>query len=395
MQPAAPPTLLLVPAVAVRAYERIRDALPGVEVHFAVKCQPHPALLGALAGAGAHFEVASAAEIEAVAGVGADPADVVFSHPVKTVADIHTARAAGVDLFAFDSVDELAKLVEHAPGAQVMVRMATRPAASDVPSEGKFGVDVRSAVTLLLAAAEAGQRPAGIAFHVGSQCLDPQAWVRAIDDAVWIMRELDRHGLRLDVLDIGGGFPAGYAAHPAPPEITVYGQTIRAALAKRLPYPVRVIAEPGRAIAAEAGTMRATVVGTARRHNRRWAHLDVGAFHGFIEALETNRGLRWPVADSRGDGVRDYWTLTGPSCDGQDTIVDDVLLSAELRRDDQVMIACAGAYTNAYTSGAFNGFPVPEVVELYDQAAGTAGRPGTGGEEDDADRSPQPASPAA
>lgn len=125
---------------AVRAYGRIRDALPGIGVHYAVKCQPDPAVLAGLVKAGARFEVASAREIRALRRLGVPGSEMVFANPVKPITDIAYAWKQGVPTYAFDSPAELVKLRTAAPGTEVMVRLATAP-GSEVPSEGKFGVD--------------------------------------------------------------------------------------------------------------------------------------------------------------------------------------------------------------------------------------------------------------
>jgi ornithine decarboxylase len=126
---------------------------------------------------------------------------------------------------------------------------------------------------------------------------------------------------------------------------------------------------------AEAGRLRANVIGTAVRGGRRWAHLDVGAFNGLMESLETGNQLRFPASDSRGSARRDRFHLTGPTCDSQDTIMFDVELSADLRTGDQVYLDGTGAYTTVYAS-RFNGFDVPAVrcvtgvaIETSDDAA--------------------------
>jgi ornithine decarboxylase len=116
--------------------------------------------------------------------------------------------------------------------------------------------------------------------------------------------------------------------------------------------------EPGRALVAEAGVMVATVIGLAERAGRRWVHLDVGAFNGFMEALESGNLLRFPVTDSRGSADRPPAHLTGPTCDSQDTIMFDVPLSVDVAVDDRVFLGTAGAYTTSYASD-FNGFAVP------------------------------------
>lgn len=356
------PELIMDLAVVTAHHRRLTRALPGVAVHFAMKCQPDPPLLQHLQGLGCRFEIASLPELATLIELGVAPTEVIFSNPVKPWWHIRGAYAAGVRRFAADSDAELVKLARHAPGSSVMIRLAVTPAASDVPSEGKFGVAPDEAVRLLLAAVDVGLRPWGLTFHVGSQMTDPGAWTAPIHDVAMIMERLTPLGVRLEGLDIGGGFPADYGA-PVPP-IEQYGVLIMAALG-RLPYEVEVLAEPGRGLVADAGRLRTTVIGLAERRGRRWVHLDVGAFNGNMEALETGRRLVLPMTDERG-GPTVRSVVTGPSCDSQDTLRDDAPLSVDLRVGDRVVLHTAGAYTTAYAS-EFNGFQVPTIS--YDTAS--------------------------
>src|SRR5690242_1013660 len=339
------------------AYRRIVAALPMVTVHYATKCNPHPAVLSRLRAIGSSFEIASAVELDTLRRIGVDPAELIYSNPVKPIAHVQRAYAAGVRRFAFDSLDELAKLATVAPDASAFVRLAAHSTRSDVPSEGKFGVDPEAAVGLLLAARDLGLDPYGIAFHVGSQMLSPLAWAQPLKVVGQVMERLSSSGIRLRMVDIGGGFPARYGAQPLP--LTEFADVIAAGLAA-LPYAVDVVIEPGRAVVAEAGTLIATVIGTALRHGDRWAHLDVGAFNGLMESLETNHRLRFPVSDSRRSALHDRFHLTGPTCDSQDTILYGVELSADLSTGDRVYIGSTGSYTTVYASH-FNGFEPPTV----------------------------------
>ena len=359
-EPAAPltPYLCMDLARVERAYRELRTALPEADVHYAMKCNPDPRILRTLAGAGASFEIASAGELSELIAVGVRPPDVLFSNPVKFPDHVRMAYAAGVWRFAFDSDAELDKIAEHAPGSAVYVRLATAAAGSEVPSEGKFGVDAQTGARLLRRAVDLGLRCHGITFHVGSQMTDPGAWETAIAHSAVLVRDLLTSGLRITMLDLGGGFPARYD-HDVP-ELAAYGEQIRTAVETHLPYPVQLVVEPGRALVAEAGTMTAGVIGVARRGARTWIHLDVGAFNGMMESLETQNQLRYPVTDSRGSARRIRCTLTGPTCDSQDTMLYDVPLSADLRVGDQVHIHVAGAYTTGYAS-RFNGFDIPPV----------------------------------
>ena len=255
------------------------------------------------------------------------PADVIFSNPVKPPGGMSAqADADGVYRFGVDSDAEVAKLapVRSRIGG-VSCGWPVEPAASEVPSEGKFGVDAGTACRLLLAAFDAGLQPWAVGFHVGSQMTDPQAWVGPIRAAAGIMRSLEPSGIRLAALDIGGGFPADYGA-PVPPDRglrRVHSGCARVAALS----PVDLVAEPGRGLVADAGRLETTVIGTAERGGRRWVHLDVGAFNGGMEALETGHRLVLPMTDSRG-GPTAEWNVTGPSCD---TLRYGAVLSAGLR----------------------------------------------------------------
>jgi ornithine decarboxylase len=352
------PVLVMDLDLVAEAYRALTRAMPGVGVYFAVKCNPYQPVLARLSELGSKFEIASAAELDELLAVGVQPADVLFSNPVKPKAHIAYAYAIGVRHFAADSPEELAKLVQLAPGSRVIARLATRRTRSMVPSEGKFGVDAETVAELLLSARDHGLSPYGVAFHVGSQMMSPQAWRDPLERVGEVMEKLAADNVFLEMVNLGGGFPASYTG-TEPPPLTEYGAVIAAGLAA-LPYPVRAVVEPGRALVAAAGTLVATVIGTAVRGGARWVHLDVGAFNGLMESLETNNTLRFPVADSLFADVREKCHLTGPTCDSQDTILFDVEMSAGLSAGHRVYIGSAGAYTTVYAS-RFNGFAVPAV----------------------------------
>ncbi len=340
-----------------RAYLTLLDALGVDAIHYAVKCNPDRQVLARLHALGCRFEIASHTELALLRTIGVAGADVLYSNPVKPVEHVRQAHRAGCWRFAVDSPAELAKLARHAPGAAVYVRLRTQGGrTSAVPSEGKFGVDAQHAYQLLCDAPGFGLRPYGLTFHVGSQMTRPTAWAEAITEAGDLLTALASAGVRLAMLDIGGGFPASYrGAAPDPHE---YGAFVRQALGQ-LPYRPQVVAEPGRALVADAGVLVGTVIGTATRAGRDWVHLDVGAFNGLMEALETGNTLAFPLTDSRRRTEQTRYHLTGPTCDSQDTIMFDAPLSAGITEGDRIHIRTAGAYTTAYAA-RFNGFEIPE-----------------------------------
>ena len=350
------PYLLMDLDAVGRAYASIAEALGDVTVRYAVKCNPDARILRRLHAVGSSFEIASTSELRLLTGLGVRAEDVLFSSPIKPWNQIQEAARAGVWRFTFDSASELDKLAEYAPGAAVSVRLGTRDLGSEVPSEGKFGVGAEQAAELLRLAGTLGLEPHGIAYHVGSQMTNPAAWEDATRQSAAVMRALQPHGIRLRLLNIGGGFPAQYASRI--PDLSEYGARIRRVVDRHLPYPLQLCAEPGRALVAEAGVLVASIIGTAERFGKLWLHLDVGAFNGMMETLLTGNRLVYPLADSRSSVDRRPYHITGPTCDSQDTMFFGVPLSEGLLPGDQVYIYTAGAYTTCYAS-RFNGFGPP------------------------------------
>ncbi|WP_250033050.1 type III PLP-dependent enzyme [Paractinoplanes maris] len=350
--------------VAAR-HTAFRAALPGVAVHYAMKCNPSEEILRTLHAEGAGFEVASIGELRMLQAIGVDPADVLYSNPVKPPSHIAAAHAAGLWRFSFDSPNELAKIAEHAPGSAVYVRLRVDDEASVFPLSRKFGTDPEDAYDLLLLAERLGLRAYGVTFHVGSQCGRPGAWAEAIDTAGKLLDRLRHDGIHLEMLDLGGGFPARYTTDV--PTIEQIGAATTEAL-DALPYrPQLIVAEPGRHLVAESGVLAATVIGHERRDEENWLYLEVGAFNGLMEVLQTPGGWDFPIRTSLTE-VRELvpYTVTGPTCDSSDTIGYGIMLPAGLRTSDVLYIGTTGAYTLAYASN-FNGFdqPIPLFVGLH------------------------------
>lgn len=347
------------------AYDKLHTLLPEAKIHYAMKCNPVLEILQTVKASGGSFEIASASELMVLESNDlADTTSIIYSNPVKPIEDIIYAYEKGIRRFAFDSRCEIDKLAEYAPGAEVYIRLAALDHESIVDSEGKFGVPGEDAIALMVEAKEKGLIPVGVAFHVGSQMLNPKSWQFAIDQAIQVIEALSHENITLTFLDVGGGFPAQYSgvSEDKLEEITT---AIKKGL-QELPYPLEIILEPGRYLVADAGVIEATVIGFSERFNKNWLYLNVGALNGLLEALETHNQLQFPMWDSKkSEGTKSY-TVTGPTCDSQDTIVYNAILSDDLTVGDKVFIGAAGAYTNTYI-GAFNGFEAPEITIAKDK----------------------------
>src|SRR5262249_49461209 len=162
-----------------------------------------------------------------------------------------------------------------------------------------------------------GLRPRGVCFHVGSQQLDPAQWKPAIAAAASVFDRAAAHGVRLDLVDIGGGFPAGYL-EPVPP-IDRYAEAGYSSLAAQFEAPPQIILEPGRFIVADAGVLLSEVVLVSTRSHdasERWVYLDVGIYGGLAEAQDEI--IRYPIVTSRDGGPCGPVILAGPTCDSTD-----------------------------------------------------------------------------
>ena len=335
-------------------------ALPGVRPFYALKCNSEPEILRTVATYGAGFEIASLGELRMLQDIGVDPSEVLYSNTVKPAAHVRAAYEAGVWRFAIDSEGELEKIARCAPGSAVYVRVRVDDSGAVFPLSRKFGAESHHARALLLQARHLGLTPYGLTFHVGSQCTCTSAWVQALSSMGRLMRQLARDGLQLEMLDVGGGFPARYG-EPAP-TIGEIGAVVTRALDEMLPYrPALIAAEPGRHLVAETAVMVAEVLGREVRAGEDWLYLDVGAYNGLLETQQTVGQWRFPLWSSRQDhGAVEHvpFTLTGPSCDSSDTMIYGALLPVTMSEGDRVYVGSAGAYTLSYASH-FNGFPPP------------------------------------
>lgn len=340
------------------AYARLSKNFAGIEIYYAMKCNPNPEIMKTVFECGGQFEISSANEMVKAIAVGAEPKNILFSNPVKTLADIKSTHKAGVECFAFDSYSEIDKIATGAPGAKVFVRISIPVRKSVVASEGKFGVAIDYARDLMHYAKKMGLRTYGISFHVGSQMLDCESWSYAIQHCAKLIAILGKSHIQIEMLDMGGGFPVCYK-DVSRDNLDRISAKILKALKKYIPENIRVVAEPGRYLVADSGVMTSTIIGSAERFGRKWLHLDVGANNGLMEAVQTSNALEYPVFDSKKSDEKDIFVLTGPTCDSQDTVMFDVPVSADIQIGDKIYFEYAGAYTTAMSEN-FNGFPSPK-----------------------------------
>ena len=356
-QPATPCLVLDVDRVE-RNFAALRAALPLAQIYYAVKANPAHPILERLVRLGSRFDAASYEEIAACLQAGAAPSAVSYGNTIKKVSAIRSAHAAGVDMFAFDSAEELDKLARHAPGSRVYCRILVENAGADWPLSRKFGTTIESARALMLRAGELGLDPYGLSFHVGSQQTTTASYEAAIGRVAMLFTDLRDAGVNLRMVNLGGGFPVRYRDEV--PGIDDFGRAIMRAMTGHFGNALPdMLIEPGRFIVADAGVVSAEVVLVSRREADdpvRWVYLDIGRFGGLAET--EGEAIRYHITTPHDGGAAGPVAIAGPTCDGADIMYErsNYRLPLALTGGDRVEVLATGAYVTTYASQRFNGF---------------------------------------
>ncbi|MGR3322891.1 MAG: type III PLP-dependent enzyme [Pseudooceanicola sp.] len=359
------PTLVLDVDRVEEQYHALKAGLGRARIHYAVKANPDRAIVERLVDLGSGFDAASRAEIELCLSLGARPDHISFGNTVKKPRDIEFAWGAGVTLFAADAEEELEKIAEFAPGAEVYIRLIVDASEADWPLSRKFGIAREGAVRLLDYTRDLGLKPVGLSFHVGSQTKRAEMWTTTLDQVASVWNAAKEAGHELTLLNIGGGFPAYYGEEIQGP--TPYARRVMELVTERFGDTVEVMAEPGRGLVAEAGMIAAEVLLVSRKSDadlHRWVYLDIGKFSGLAETMD--EAIRYQFTTDRDHEAMGPCILAGPSCDSADVLYEKrpVELPVGLKAGDRFLIRNCGAYTSTYASIGFNGFPPLDVVVI-------------------------------
>lgn len=338
------------------------ERFPG-HVFYAVKANPSPWALDALwAGGVRGFDVASEAEAKLVAERFPE-ARLAFMHPVKSRRAIRNAyHKYGVRIFALDSVDELEKILAETDGAKdltLIVRMTVSNDSASYPLAQKFGATAAEAPELLRRVRQATEEIMGVSFHVGSQCMRPLAYKTAMME---VNRAIIAAGVVVDVVDIGGGFPAIYPEMNPAPMQAYMDEIAQGFEGMYVAQNAQLWSEPGRALVAEAGSIVARV--ELRKSDA--LYLNDGGYGNLFDAAHVN--WKFPVKLLRGKASRAKlapFRFYGPTCDSLDTAVGPFMLPADIREGDYIEIGMLGAYSTSIATN-FNGFGETITIEAKD-----------------------------
>ncbi len=351
-----------------RNYAMFKKCLPRVQAYYAVKANPDPVIVKTLFDAGASFDVASMPEFHIVHEYIKDMPykqrqawiwdKIIYANPIKaneTLQELNPYKP----LVTYDNYEEIRKIKKYAPQAGLALRLKVPNTGAMVELSSKFGAAPGEAVDLILAADKVGLTVEGISFHVGSQTTNFKNYVAAINLAANIFKEArDRGYTRMNLLDIGGGFPAPYDATVKP--FRELAGIINREINRLFPKNIQILAEPGRFLCATTGTAVSKIIGKAIRDQKLCYYINDGVYHTFSGVIFDHCHYH---LKSFKRGPTQICSVFGPTCDALDVVSMAENLPSNLQLGDLLYSEQIGAYSHA-SSTYFNGFPPANVVHV-------------------------------
>lgn len=344
-------------------YDDLHTLMPFAKVYYAVKANPLDEVVKLLDKKGSNFDVASIYEIDQCLRLGIPPERLSYGNPIKKASHIAYAYKKGIRLYATDSWEDLQEIAKHAPGSRVLFRLLLQGGNADWPLSRKFGAHPDMVYQTILKASKLNVIPYGLSFHVGSQQRDIGSWDNAISLCKYLFDALKQHKIKLQAINLGGGFPTRYVHSTYPLE--VYTKQVTKFLQEDFPdgeFP-EILIEPGRSMVGNCGVMVTEIVMISQKSSldkHKWVYLDAGKFNGLIETLDES--IKYPIfweKASRRDRNTEKVTLAGPTCDSMDIMYEkyQYKFPKGMKEGDKLFILSTGAYTLSYCSVNFNGFP--------------------------------------
>ena len=337
-------------AALTRNYQAFDRALAPVEhlVCYAVKANSNLAVLQVLAQLGSGFDIVSGGELARVLRAGGDAGKVVFSGVGKTAQEMREALSAGIYCFNVESESELKRLNGVALSLNKRARIAlrvnpdvdakTHPYISTGLKNNKFGVDIPTAERLYLEARSLpGLEIAGVASHIGSQLLEVQPFLDALGRVLALVSRLQAQGVTLQHIDVGGGLGVRYnQEEPLPPS-----EWARAILPRLQATGLKILNEPGRAIAATAGVLLTRVETIKLAEAKNFAVVDA-AMNDLLRPTLYQAWMNIVTATQLPKHTVRSYDVVGPICESGDWLGKDRELA--IAEGDLLAVRTAGAY---------------------------------------------------
>ncbi|MGQ0841541.1 type III PLP-dependent enzyme [Actinokineospora sp.] len=376
------PTYVYDLAAVRAAHDDLCSAVPtATDVHYSLKANPHPLVVGQLAALGCHAEVASSGEVDAAIAGGMAPELIQLAGPAKTEDTLDHALRRGIRRFSVDSPTDLSTVDRLAAAHGVSVDCLLRVNADESAAgtgltmtgvASQFGADASwIAASPELFGSRKAARIAGLHLYAGTNLQDEAALVKQFEVSIRIAAGLSGVLTGIAEVNLGGGFGAPYAVRGARPRFPHLAARLMTLLDAHLPgwrrgLP-RISFESGRYLAGDCGTLLSRIVEVKVSKGRTFVLLDAGINHlGGMSGLRRLRPMEptlLPVPDISGAGTR--CTVVGPLCTPLDTLAPDTTL-ADPRAGGLVSIPNVGAYGLTASLLAFLGHPAP--VEIVTDA---------------------------
>jgi len=331
-------------------YLAYANALKGKDalVCYAIKANSNLAVLNVLAKLGAGFDIVSRGELERVLQAGGDADKVVFSGVAKTAEEMQFALEKGVHCFNVESAMELERLnevaMEMGVKAPVSLRVnpdvdaQTHPYISTGLKENKFGVDIEVALDVYLRAKDMeGINIIGVDCHIGSQLTQITPFLDAIDRVLVLIDTLKENGIELEHVDLGGGLGVVYddETPPSPQEF------IDAIMPKLEGRNLKLVLEPGRSIAANAGIFVTQVEFLKSNGDKNFAIID-GGMNDLIRPALYSAWQKIVEVSPGDEALKKSYDVVGPVCETGDFLGKDRELA--IQAGDLLAVKSSGAY---------------------------------------------------
>lgn len=349
-------------------YKKFKRYLPRVQAYYAVKANSNQEIIKTLFSEGASFDVASYNEFmqvyEYLRGFEEKDKDfyiwdkIIFSNTIKDRSTLEKIKRYK-PLMTYDNKEELGKIKEHCDTAGLILRLRVPDTGSQVEMSSKFGAEPADAPALIKQAFDVGLTVEGLSFHVGSQCTNFDNYTSALQITADIFNDSLKKGYKnVNIIDLGGGFPAPYDANV--PQFERLAQIIDSECGRLFPKETEIIAEPGRFMVANAATLVSEIIGRAERDGKIFYHINDGVYHTFSGVVYDH----WiPNFHSFKGHDKKICAVVGPTCDSFDKISLSEQLPGNLQIGDYLYTENIGAYSIA-SSTKFNGFDGARILHI-------------------------------
>ena len=348
----------------VEQYNRWVEYLPDIQPYFAVKSNPDANIMRLLATLGCNFDCASKNEMANVLAIVENPDRIIFANPCKVSSHLKYACENKIAMMTFDCVEELEKIHNLYPDAQIVLRICVDDSNSKCKFNSKFGCPHHNILKIFEKVKELRMNLMGFSFHVGSGCSDPRSYYTAIEDCSIAYAVAQDYGFDIRIIDIGGGF-SGIDKNMNIRFADICDNIKKARADFFSDATLRFIAEPGRYFTEATHTLVMNVIAKKKEDAANAAnaaavikyYLNDGIYGSFnCIGYDHQTPELIPLLPRDAEDKKYNSTFFGPTCDSLDCIYKDIPFY-ELNVGEWIYVRNFGSYTVS-PSSSFNGFSV-------------------------------------